>query len=108
MFDLTAIAFQTDSTRILTFMVGREGSNRTYRSIGVPDAHHGLSHHMGAEDKITKLAKINQLHVEMFAYLLDKLRNTPDGDGNLLDHSTIVYGSGLSDGNRHCIMTFRS
>jgi len=101
MFDLTAIAFQTDSTRILTFMVGREGSNRTYRSIGVPDAHHGLSHHMGAEDKITKLAKINQLHVEMFAYLLDKLRNTPDGDGNLLDHSTIVYGSGLSDGNRH-------
>jgi hypothetical protein len=96
-----AIAFQTDSTRIATFMMGREGSNRTYRNIGVPEAHHGLSHHMGAEEKIEKLAKINRLHIELFSAFLAKLKSIPDGDGTLLDHSMIVYGSGLSDGNAH-------
>lgn len=101
MFDLLAIAFQTDSTRIATFMMGREGSNRTYRRIGVPEAHHGLSHHMGADEKIEKLAKINRLHIELFSSFLAKLKSTPDGDGTLFDHSMIVYGSGLSDGNAH-------
>lgn len=101
MFDMMTAAYQTGSTRVVTFMMGREGSNRTYGSIGVPEAHHGLSHHMGAEDKIEKLARINQLHLSLFAGFLEKLRSTPDGDGSLLDHSLIVYGSGLSDGNAH-------
>jgi len=101
MFDLMTVAFQTDMTRVITLMIGREGGNRTYRSIGVPDAHHGLSHHFNDAAKIEKLQKIDQHHVEMFAYFLGKLRATKDGDGTLLDHSMIVYGSSLSDGNRH-------
>ena len=101
MFDLMTAAFQTGSTRVVTFMIGREGSNRTYRSIDVPDAHHGLSHHMGAQDKIDKLARINKLHLALFAGFLEQMRSTPDGDGSLLDHSLILYGSGLSDGNAH-------
>jgi hypothetical protein len=101
MFDLMTVAFQTDSTRIASFMVGREGSNRTYREIEVPDPHHGISHHRGDEVLIEKLAKINRYHIEQFAYFIQKLASTPDGDGSLLDHSMIVYGSGISDGNRH-------
>jgi len=101
MFDLQVLAFQADLTRIITFMIGREGSNRTYRSAGVPEAHHGLSHHREDAEKIDKLAKINTHHAELFAYFLGKLQATPDGDGSLLDHSMIVYGSSLSDGNRH-------
>jgi hypothetical protein len=101
MFDLQVIAFQADLTRVTSIMLGREGSNRTYRSIGVPDPHHGISHHQGDKVKIDKLAKINAHHVEMFAYFLDKLRSTPDGDANMLDRSVIVYGSSLSDGNMH-------
>jgi hypothetical protein len=101
MFDLMTVAFQTDSTRVATFMIGREGSNRTYREIGVPDPHHGISHHRGDEALIEKLAQINRYHMEQFAYFIDKLANTPDGDGTLLDHSMITYGSGISDGNRH-------
>jgi hypothetical protein len=101
MFDLLAVAWQTDSTRVITLMMGREGSNRTYRSIGVPEAHHGLSHHMGSAEKIEKLAKINRLHMELFATLVAKLARTQDGDGTLLDRAMLVYGSGLSDGNRH-------
>lgn len=102
MFDLQVVAFQTDLTRVITFMVGREGSNRTYRSIGVPEAHHGISHHLGAADKIEKLAQINVHHMEMFSYFLDRLKATKDLDGkSLLDHSMVVYGSGLSDGNAH-------
>jgi hypothetical protein len=101
MFDLITAAFQTGTTRVVTFMMGREGSNRTYRSIDVPEAHHGLSHHMGAEEKIEKLARINKLHLTLFAGFLEKLRSLPDGDGSLLDHSLILYGSGLSDGNAH-------
>lgn len=101
MFDLMTVAFQTDSTRIVTMMMGREGSNRTYRSIGVPEAHHGISHHMGSQEKIDKLAKINRLHVELFASFVAKMKTIPDGDGTLLDHTLIVYGSGLSDGNAH-------
>jgi hypothetical protein len=101
MFDLQAIAFQADITRVISFMMGREGSNRTYRSIGVPEAHHGLSHHMGDAEKIAKIAKINTHLTEMFGYFLGRLKATPDGDGTLLDHSMILYGSSLSDGNQH-------
>jgi hypothetical protein len=101
MFDLMAAAFQTDSTRVLTCMMGREGSNRTYRAIGVPEAHHGLTHHMGNAEKIGKIAQINKLHVELFAYLVSKLAKTQDGDAALLDNVMLVYGSGLADGNRH-------
>ena len=101
MFDLQVIAFQSDMTRITTFMFGREGSNRTYREINVPDAHHGLTHHKGDAKKVEGIIKINRYHMEQFAYFLEKLRSTPDGDGSLLDHSMVVYGSGLSDGNEH-------
>ncbi len=101
MFDLLAIAFQTGATRVSTFMLGREGSTRTYREIGIADAHHPLTHHGGKPDLIEKVARINTYHVEQLAYFLAKLKSTPDGDGTLLDHSQIVYGSGLSDGNRH-------
>jgi Protein of unknown function (DUF1552) len=101
MFDLQLLAFQTDSTRIVTLMMGREGSMRTYPEIGVPDPHHPLTHHRGNEDWIAKVAKVNTRHVELFADFVRKMDATPDGDGSLLDHSMIVYGSGLSDGNRH-------
>jgi hypothetical protein len=101
MFDMMTVAFQADITRIVTFMIGREGGNRTYRSIGVPDAHHGLSHHFNDPSKIERLQKIDQHHVEMVAYFLQKMQEAKDGEGTLLDHSMVVYGSSLSDGNRH-------
>ncbi len=101
MFDLQIVAFQTDLTRVVTMMMGREGSLRTYPEIGVPDPHHPLTHHRGNAEWIEKVTKINALHMQLFAGFIDKLKSTPDGDGSLLDHSTIVYGSGLSDGNRH-------
>jgi len=101
MYDLQVVAFQTDQTRITTFMMGGEGSNRTYREIGVPEAHHGLTHHKGDEEKIRRISKINHYHMELFSYFLEKLDSIPEGDGTLLDHSIVVYGSGLADGNRH-------
>ncbi len=101
MFDLQLVAFQTDSTRIATMMMGREGSMRTYPEIGVPDPHHPLTHHRNNTEWIEKVATINTRHVELFAGFVQKLKDTPDGDGTLLDHSMIVYGSGLSDGNKH-------
>ncbi len=101
MIDLQVIAFQADLTRVITFMMAHEGSNRSYPSIGVRDGHHSVTHHQNDPEKIAKVVKINTHHAEMFAYYLDKLRSTPDGDGNLLDHSMIVYGSSISDGNRH-------
>ena len=101
MFDLMTLAFQTDSTRVITLMIGREGGNRTYRSIGVPDAHHGLTHHFNDPSKIDRIQKIDQHHIDHFALFLKRLKETPDGDGTLLDHSAIVYGSSISDGNRH-------
>jgi hypothetical protein len=101
MLDLMTAAFQTDSTRIATFMLAREGSNRAYREIGISDAHHGISHHRGNEEWIEKLARINQYHVEQFAYLLGRLKTTEDAGGSLLDNVMAVYGSGLADGNRH-------
>jgi hypothetical protein len=101
MFDLMAAAFQTGATRVSTFMLGHEGSTRAYREIGISDAHHPITHHRGNAELIEKVARINTYHVEQLAYFLAKLKSTPDGDGTLLDHSRIVYGSGLSDGNKH-------
>ena len=101
MYDLQVVAFQTDLTRVATLMLGREGSMRVYPEIGIPDPHHPLTHHRENPDWIEKVKQINCLHVELFAYFLKKLKSTADGDGSLLDHSMIVYGSGLSDGNRH-------
>jgi hypothetical protein len=101
MFDLMLTAFQTDQTRIITFMVCREGSGRTYREIGVPDAHHPLTHHQGNPEWIAKVSKINRYHTEQFAYFLDRINGVEEGDGSLLDHTLVLYGSGLSDGNRH-------
>jgi len=101
MSDLIAIAFQADLTRVVTIMYSREGGNRTYPSIGVPDAHHGLSHHQNNPERITRLQKIDQHHVEMLAHFLGKLRDAQDETGSLLDHSMVLYGSSLSDSNRH-------
>ncbi|PYR37549.1 MAG: hypothetical protein DMF89_18965 [Acidobacteria bacterium] len=101
MYDLLALAFQADVTRVTTFMLAREASTRTYSHIGVPDPHHAISHHGNAPDKIEKHVKINAYHMSLFAYFLDRLRSTPDGDGTLLDHSLLLYGGCISNGNLH-------
>jgi hypothetical protein len=101
MFDLLALAFQTDTTRISTFIMAHDGSNRQYPFIGVRDGHHDLSHHQNDEEKLAKIAKINRFHTTQFAYFLEKLKSIREGDGTLLDNCMIVYGSGLGDGNRH-------
>jgi hypothetical protein len=101
MFDLQMLALQGDVTRVITFQLARETSTRTYPQIGVPDPHHPLSHHSNDPAKLEKLAKINQYHVSLFAYYLDKLKSTPDGDGNLLDHSLVMLGSGMGNPDVH-------
>jgi len=101
LYDLQALAFQADLTRVATMMIGREGSVRTYDQIGVPDPHHPLSHHRGRPEALAKLTKINTYHVQLFTDFLNRLRTTPDGDGTLLDHSMIVYGCGISDSDKH-------
>ncbi|HYK58526.1 MAG TPA: DUF1552 domain-containing protein [Bryobacteraceae bacterium] len=101
MFDLEVLAYQSDLTRVITLMVGHEQSGMTYPQIGVSDAHHPISHHQHEPEKVAKTAQINAYHVKMFAYLLGKLRATPDGDGTLLDHVTIIYGAGIADSNSH-------
>ena len=101
MFDLIALAFQSDATRICTFMYANEGSNRNYPAINIADGHHDLSHHGGDVKKHEKLKIINRFHIEQFAYLLGKLKSIPEGPGSLLDSAMIVYGSGISDGDRH-------
>jgi hypothetical protein len=101
MMDLLALAFQTDMTRVITMLMGIEQSPRNYPEIGITEGHHGLTHHQGDKEKIEKVAQINEYHIKQFTYLLDKLKATPDGDGTLLDHSMIVYGSALADGNQH-------
>jgi len=95
------LAFQTDLTRVATFMMGREGSNLTYPDIGVSRAHHGMTHHRGDPGKIEDITKVNTYHVEQFGHLIDKLALVKDGDGRLLDNMMVVYGSGIGDGNRH-------
>ena len=101
MFDLIALAYETDLTRVTTFMLGREITGRTYAEIGVADAHHPISHHQRDPAKLAKLTKINQYHCELFAKFIERLANTQDGDGTLLDHSMIVYGAGMADSNAH-------
>ncbi|MBI4481071.1 MAG: DUF1552 domain-containing protein [Acidobacteria bacterium] len=100
MFDLNALAFQCDLTRVTTFMMGREQSDRSFPEIGVPDAHHALTHSSEPAHQ-EKVLQINIFHSKLFAHFLEKLRATPDGDGSLLDHSMIVYGSGISEGRTH-------
>lgn len=100
-FDLLALAFQTDSTRVASYIMAHDGSNRQYPFIGVRDGHHDLSHHGGDEEKKSKIAKINRFHATQFAYFLEKLKSIREGEGTLLDNCMIVYGSGLGDGNRH-------
>jgi hypothetical protein len=95
------LAFQTDSTRVATLLLALEQSPRAYPEIGIPEAHHGLTHHQGDKEKIAKVIEINRYHMRQFAYLVGKLKATPDGDGTLLDHVMVTYGSGLSDGNAH-------
>ena len=102
MFDMMVLAFQSDSTRISSFLLAHDGSNRSFRDIGVPEGHHSLSHHKNDPDKIKKLAKIDHFYSEQFAYFIDKLSTTQEIDGSrLLDHCMIVFGGGISDGNRH-------
>ncbi len=101
MFDLQVLALQGDVTRVITFQLARETSNRTYPEIGVPDPHHPLSHHGNDPEKIARMAKINQFHVSLFAEFLGKLKTTPEGDGTLLDHSLYLYGSGIGNPNVH-------
>jgi hypothetical protein len=101
MYDLYALAYQCDLTRVITFMIAHEFSGRTYPEIGVPDAHHPISHHQNDATRLAKLAKINNYHVTLFASFLKKLQSTPDGDGSLLDHAMIIYGAGMSDSNAH-------
>ena len=101
MFDLQALAMQGDVTRVITFQLARETSTRTYPEIGVSDPHHPLTHHGNDPEKIARMAKINAFHVSLFAYYIDKLKSTPDGDGTLLDHSVVLYGSGMGNPNVH-------
>jgi hypothetical protein len=101
MFDLQVLALQGDVTRVITFQLARETSNRTYSEIGVPDPHHPLTHHGNDPEKIARMAKINAFHVSLFGYFLEKLKATPDGDGTLLDHSLYLYGSGMGNPNVH-------
>ena len=101
MFDLQVLAFQGDVTRVTTFQLARETSNRTYPEIGVPDPHHPLTHHGNDPAKIARMAKINAFHVSLFAYFLEKLKATPEGTGTLLDHALVLYGSGMGDPNIH-------
>ncbi len=92
------LKFETKTTRIATMMMALEQSKRPYREVGVPESHHGLTHHRGDPEKIAKVAAIDGFHVEQLGYRLDKLKSTPDGDSSLLDHVVLVYGSGLADG----------
>lgn len=101
MCDLLALAWQGDLNRIATFLVANEGSNRSYAFIDVPEGHHDLSHHGGNQEKQAKISKINVFHMTQFAYFLQRLAATPEGDGTLLDHAMIVYGSGIADGDAH-------
>ena len=101
MFDLITLAFQTDVTRVVTLMMAIEQSNRAYREIGIPDSHHGLTHHGGDKEKIEKCIRINRFQMEQFAYFIGKLKATNDGDGTLFDHSMVSYGSGLSLYHEH-------
>jgi len=100
-YNLMHLAFQGDISRVFTFMVGHEASDRGYAHIGIPETHHSISHHGNDAEKLAKYAKIGTYQIVKFAEFLDKLKSTKDGDGTLLDHSMILYGSAMSDGNQH-------
>jgi hypothetical protein len=99
--DLVTLAFQTDQTRVVTFVLGNDGSNRSYREVGVPDGHHDVSHHGNDPETLEKVRKINRLHIAQLGYLLDKLHTGKEGTGSLLDRCLVVYGSGIRDGDKH-------
>jgi hypothetical protein len=99
--DLVALALQADLTRVVTFVLGNDGSNRSYREVGVGEGHHDVSHHGNDPTRHDKLRRINRLHVGQLAYLMSRLKAIPQGGDTLLDHCLIVYGSGISDGDRH-------
>jgi len=101
MSDMMALAFQTDSTRIASYLLAHDGDNRSYPHLGVRQGHHSISHHRNAKDKVGDLTKINRYHCTLFAHFLDRLKSIKEGDGTLLDHSMIVYGGAIGDGNRH-------
>jgi hypothetical protein len=101
MMDLLVLAYQTDLTRVSTFMLGHEVSSRAYPEIGVPDSHHPLSHHANEPAKLERLHKVNAYHVQQFAHLVNKLAAIPEGDGTMLDHSLFLYGTGISESNAH-------
>ena len=101
MFDLQLLAYQGDITRVITFQLARELSGRTYPEVGVPDPHHPLSHHGNDPEKVEKISRINRFHVSLFAEHLEKLKATPDGDGSLLDHTVLLYGSGMGNPSTH-------
>lgn len=101
MFDLQVLAYQSDMTRVVTFSMAREKSERAYREIGLQEGHHALTHHGGNSSMIAKCEQLETYHSRQFAYFLDRMRSTPEGDGSLLDHSIVLYGSSLSDGNAH-------
>ncbi len=101
LYDLQLLAYQSDLTRVITFMYGREQTGRPYPQIGVPEPHHPLTHHQNDPVKMDKCAKIQRYHIMLFAEYLEKLRNTPDGDGSLLDHVILLFGSGISNSDRH-------
>jgi len=101
MFDLLTLAFQTDTTRVSTFLLAHDGSNRSFPEIGVPDAHHNISHHQNNPEKLEKIAKIDRFYADQFAYFLKRLKDTKEGEHSVLDNCMIVYGAGISDGNTH-------
>ena len=101
MIDLQILAFESDMTRVITFMIGKELSSRTFPELGVPDQHHPLSHHQNKPESLEKLTRVQVFQAGLLAYYLERLRSTPDGDGSLLDHMTLIYGSGMSNSNLH-------
>src|SRR5207244_1894053 len=101
MFDLQVVAFQSDLTRVISMMMGREQTDRVHREIGIADGHHPLSHHKEMEENISQVEQIDLFQSKLLSYFVDRLSKTPDGDGTLLDHSVVLYGSSLSDGNFH-------
>jgi Protein of unknown function (DUF1552) len=101
LYDLQLLAYQSDLTRVITFLYGREQTGRPYPQIGVPEPHHPLTHHQNDPVKMEKCTRIQRHHIELFTEYLGKLRNTPDGDGSLLDHVILLYGSGISNSDRH-------
>lgn len=100
-FDLLALAYEADITRVFTFMLSRDASQRVYPNLGLNEPHHSMSHHGGNQEKIANLVKLNTYHVSLFGKFIEKLKSTPDGDGSLLDHSMILFGSGMSESNNH-------